>query len=129
MKVILNTGSTVEQGCITKSGKKMSKEYTEKAAVCYLNPNDFRELWYEKGSYLEKVKVVSEVGEVVLFAKPDDGIAKGQAFVPRGPWSNAVISAETFGTGSPFYKGMEVGISPTDEEVLDCEELFKGLKK
>jgi len=24
---------------------------------------------------------------------------------------------------------MEVGISPTDEEVLDCEELFKGLKK
>jgi len=99
MKVILNTGSTVEQGCITKSGKKMSKEYTEKAAVCYLNPNDFRELWYEKGSYLEKVKVVSEVGEVVLFAKPDDGIAKAQAFVPRGPWSNAVISAETFGTG------------------------------
>jgi len=129
MKAILNTGSTVEQGSITKGGKKMSKEYTEKAALCYLNPKDFRELWYEKGSYLEKVKVVSEVGEVVLFVKPDEGIARGQIFVPRGPWSNVVISAETFGTGSPFYKGMEVEVLPTDEEVLDCKELFKGLKK
>ena len=130
MKVILNTGSTIEQGCLIKGGRKMTREYREDVAVCYLNPKDLRDLWYKGGAeYPGKVKVTTNAGKVVVFARENGGVSKGSAFIPRGPWANVVISSETFGTGSPFYKGMSADIIATEEEVLDCEELIESIRR
>jgi len=128
MKVILNTGSTIDQGKVIKGGKKMTSQYTEEAGFCSLNPKDFKRIWFEKGSSLEKVKVSTKSGSVTLYAKSDDGVKEGQAFIPRGIWANMVISSETFDSGSPFYKGMEAEVEGTDEEVLNCEALVEKIK-
>lgn len=129
MDVILNTGSTVGQGYTAKSGRKLTEEYKKEVAVCRMNPEDFRELWHKWGSRLDKVKISTDFGEVVVYVESDDGLMRGQIFIPRGPWANMVISSDTSGTGSPFYKGMRAEIKPTDEDVLDCEQLFRGLSK
>ncbi len=129
MDVILNTGSTVGQGYTAKGGKKLTQEYKMEVAVCRINPRDFRQLWHMWGSRLDKVKISTDFGEVVVYAESDDGLGRGQIFIPRGPWANMVISSDTSGTGSPFYKGMRAEIKPTDEDVLDCRQLFRGLSK
>ena len=134
IRVILNTGSSIKQGCITKSGRKLSKEYKEEVAVCYLNPADLRDLWYNGcGEYPGKVKVTTDEGEVVVFAREDTGVSKNCAFMPRGPWANVVITSETHGTGSPLYKGMSADITLVNEaedgDVLECKELIMSIGK
>ena len=126
MKVILNTGSTIGQGKVTKGGKKTTLQYTEEAAFCSLNPKDFKRIWFDKGSFLEKIKVTTKTGSVVVYAKSDSGVREGNAFIPRGPWANLAISSETFDSGSPFYKGMKAEVEGTDEDVFDCESLIKN---
>ncbi len=125
MKAVLNTGSTLRQGCVIKGGGKMTDEYMREAAVCYMNPEDFRMLWLEWGSFLDKVKIISGVGEITLHVKSSGEVKQGQVFIPRGPWANYVIDAYTFDSGSPYYKGMTVDVVPADDEVLDCCELMK----
>jgi len=129
MEVILNTGSTLGQGYTAKGGKKLTEEYKKEVAICHINPEDFKKLWHEYGSYMDRVKVITDFGEVVVYVKSDDNMGEGHAFIPRGPWANMVTSSDTSGTGSPFYKGMKAYIKATDENVLDCEELFRGLSK
>ncbi|ODS38789.1 MAG: hypothetical protein A7315_11850 [Candidatus Altiarchaeales archaeon WOR_SM1_79] len=119
MKVTLNTGSTIMQGIVTKAGNKMTPEYRKECGTCRLNPEDFKEL--EKP---EKVKVTTETGSVILFTSVDEGMRKGEIFIPRGPWANAVVSENTFNTGSCFYKGMPASIEASDSDVLECDELI-----
>ena len=128
MRVILNTGSTIDQGKVIKGGKKMTPQYREEAALCMLNPGDFKRLWFKKGSSLDRVKVKTGAGSVTVYAKQDEGVKEGHAFIPRGIWANMVTSSETFDSGSPFYKGMEAEVEGTDDEVLDCEELVEKIK-
>jgi formylmethanofuran dehydrogenase subunit D len=120
IEVVLNTGSTVTQGAVIKGGRKNTEEYVREAAYCDLNPEDMKRL----GSP-EKVKVSTEVGEVTVYARSADGVFEGEAFIPRGPWANTIISADTQGTGSPYYKGMKAWIEPSTEEVLDTVTLIK----
>jgi len=121
MKVILNTGGTMQQGVITKGGKKMTPGYRTASGICYLNPGD-----WESIKAPEKVKVSTGVGEVILFAEPDEGISTGEIFIPRGPWANTIISSNTFNTGSPEYKNMTAYIKPSCGEVLESNELMKN---
>lgn len=120
MWFILNTGSTLGQGFTAKGGKKMTEEYKKEVAVCFMNSEDLRRL-----SGPERVRVSTESGEVVVYAKTDEGVGEGHAFIPRGLWANKIISSETSETGSPFYKGMKARIEKTDEEVLDLVELIE----
>lgn len=129
MKVILDTGSTIRQGIVAKGGKKMTEEYVEEAAVCHINPKDYKRLWIEYGHYLGRVKIITEIGEIVLNLEIDNSVPEGLIFVPRGPWINYVTSEDTFTSGSPYYKGMVVEIKGTDENVLNCKELMQKYKK
>lgn len=127
MKLLLNTGSTIEQGVLIKGGHKMTDEYRLEVARCHLNSKDFKKIWNAYGSALEKVKVSSEVGSVILFAVLDERVKKGQVFIPRGPWANRVISEYTFDSGSPGYKGMWVDVEATGETVLGCMDLINEI--
>jgi formylmethanofuran dehydrogenase subunit D len=117
--VILNTGSTVRQGAVIKGGRKNTPEYVTEAAYCELNSEDMQRLGNP-----EKVKVRTEVGEVTVYARSADSVFEGEAFIPRGPWANTIISADTQGSGSPYYKGMKAWIEPSTEEVLDTVTLM-----
>lgn len=120
MEVTLNTGSTIEQGKITKGGEKMTPKYRMAAGICRMNPED----WKSMGSP-EKVEVSTDVGSIIVFAKPDDDIPRNEIFIPRGPWANTIISSDTFNTGSPRYKNMPASVKPSDENVLEAGELMK----
>ena len=125
IRLKLNTGSTIIQGEITKGGRKFDNEYRENAAVCFMNREDMKDLSVKEG---ENVKLRNGVGEVVLCAK-EGNTQKGEVFVPRGPWINTIIPSETFGTGSPMYKGIDVEIEITDENVLSLEDILRIYKQ
>jgi len=129
LEVLLNTGSTIDEGRLAKGGSKLTEDYTKECAVCDVNPRDYAAL----GSP-EKVKVTSRDGRysVVVYLVPDSGIPNGQAFMPRAIWANVVVEPETFSTGSPLYKGSPVILEPSQENVLSAEEvvikLYMGAK-
>jgi len=119
-EVLLNTGSTIDEGRLAKGGSKLTEDYTEECAVCEINLEDFLAL----GSP-EKVKVSTEDGmwNVAVYAHPSDSVMPGHVFMPRAIWSNLVVASETFSTGSPLYKGSPVYVEPTEEEILSAEEI------
>jgi len=121
MDIILNTGGTAYQGAVIKGGRKFTDEYTQEAAYCDINPEDFEALgkpWF--------VKVTNEYGDsVILRAKKTDRQQRGEIFVPRGPWANIVVTPETESTGSPAYKNLKVQIETGKGPVLDPVTLMK----
>jgi len=129
LEVLLNTGSTIDEGRLAKGGSKLTEDYTKECAVCDVNPRDYAAL----GSP-EKVRVTSRDGRysVVVYLVLDSGVPKGQAFMPRAIWANVVVEPETFSTGSPLYKGSPVILEPSQENVLSAEEvvikLYMGAK-
>ncbi len=120
IRVLLNSGSTINEGRLAKGGDKLSPEYQEECAVCVIHPIIFRELGCP-----ERVKVISgdETREVVVTAKCEDSVTPEQVFMPRAIWANVVVNPETFSTGSPLYKGSPVFIQATEEEVKSAEDI------
>ena len=123
MKAILNTGSTLKQGMASKGGKKLSQEYMDATAVCFINPRDFEGLGNP-----EKVLVKTHAGKITVYAREDESLLEKNIFMPRGPWANAVISDETNSTGSPAYKGMDAEVSVSMGRVLKIFDLL-GLRE
>ena len=121
LDIILNTGSTAFQGAVIKGGRKFTDEYTQEAAYCDINPEDFEELgkpWI--------VKVTNEYGDsVILRAKKTDRQQRGEIWIPRGPWANIVVTPVTESTGSPRYKNLKVQIEKASGPVLGPQELMK----
>ena len=67
LEVLLNTGSTIDEGRLAKGGSKLTEDYTMECAVCDVSPWDYAAL----GSP-EKVRVASRDGRysVVVYLVP-----------------------------------------------------------
>jgi formylmethanofuran dehydrogenase subunit D len=78
LEIILNTGGTAFQGACIKGGRKFTDEYTQEAAYCDINPEDFVALgkpWL--------VKITNEYGDsVVLQAKKNRQATKRRDLHP-----------------------------------------------
>jgi len=124
MRVLLNTGSTIDEGRLAKGGDKYTEDYRQECAVCWISPCDFEAL----GSP-EKVKVTSkdEKHSIIVFTKCTDAVMEGNVFMPRAIWSNVVIDPDTFSTGSPLYKGNPVTVEAGEGEVLSAEDVVLKL--
>lgn len=120
IKVLLNSGSTINEGRLAKGGDKLSPEYQKECAVAVIHPRIFKELGCPN-----RVKIISndETREVVVTAKCEDSVTEEQIFMPRSIWPNVVVEPETFSTGSPLYKGSPVFIEATEEEVKSAEDI------
>ncbi len=120
IKVLLNSGSTINEGRFAKGGDKLSSEYQKECAVAVIHPRIFKELGCP-----QRVKIISNDGtrEVVVTAKCEDSVTEEQIFMPRSIWPNVVVEPETFSTGSPLYKGSPVFIEATEEEVKSAEDI------
>ena len=123
LKVTLLTGRTIEQG-VGKERGKASEDYFESVAVCYVDPEDLKNLSLGEGT---NVRVSTEHGSVILKAlKSARGPHQGVVFIPYGVWANAVVSSETDSIGMPSLKGIPAEIEPaTDEIVLGLGEILK----
>ena len=120
IKANLISGRTADQGKYLEA--KTQKGYFEACAYCELNPADLQKLGASEGDGL---KVTTEFGEVVVFAKANEGNPEGLAFIPMGPWANAILSPDTHGCGMPGFKGVPAEIEVTDEKPLDMKSLMK----
>lgn len=122
IEVTLITGRTIGQGeAMEKS--KLSDEYTDNTAICELDPEDMARLGVDEG---DNVKVSSETGDVVVKAvKATQGPHEGIAFIPLGPWANAITGTGSDSTGMPPFKGIDVKIEPVkDAKVLSARDLI-----
>jgi formylmethanofuran dehydrogenase subunit C len=124
LKVILNTGSTIEQGRIIKGGNKYSHEYLDVCAVCNMHPEDYILLGKP-----EKVKVSSENGKysVLVRAEPNEDVLRRNVFIPRSVWANVIVDAYSVSTGSPIYKGGTVYVEPSEGEILEAEYIIDNI--
>jgi formylmethanofuran dehydrogenase subunit D len=122
IEVTLITGRTISQGeAMEKS--KLTDEYTEHVATCELDPEDMARLGVKEG---DNVKVSSVTGEVVVKAvKTTQGPHVGIAFIPLGPWANAITGTGSDSMGMPPFKGIDVKIElAKDAKVLSARELI-----
>lgn len=123
LRVTLITGRTIDQGVGKELGKG-SKEYSDSAAICLIDPADMIKLGIRNRT---NVQVTSKYGSVVVKAlKNTSGSMPGLAFIPVGLWANAVVGDETFGMGTPTFKGFPVEIEPApNQPILTLDELLK----
>jgi len=123
LKVSLLSGRTIDQGR-DKELSKFSEEYKRSVAVCYIDPEDMKELRIRENT---NVRVTTSFGSVVVKAKKSlRSPHRGAVFIPYGAWVNLVADPKTHGTGMPSFKGIQADVEPApQEEVLDLEELIK----
>jgi formylmethanofuran dehydrogenase subunit D len=122
LKVTLITGRTINQGATIEN--KTSSDYMEATAYCELNSKDIGLL----GTNMSRVRVKTEHGEVVVKLKENNGNPDGIAFIPMGPWANAVVDPDTKGCGMPGFKGVPAEVEITDDKVLIMKELIARYK-
>ena len=121
LEVNLISARTAWQGSYLEH--KMDDAYFNECAYCELNTNDFNKLNINEG---DRVKVTTDYGEVVVYAKINDDNPDKLGHIPMGPWSNAVLNPETHGCGMPGFKGVPAVIEPTDEKPLDLKSLMRS---
>ena len=122
LKVTLITGRTINQGVTIEN--KTSSDYMDATAYCELNPKAAQAL----GKPGSNVKVMTKFGEVVVKLKENNGNPDNIAFIPMGPWANAVVDPDTKGCGMPGFKGIQAEISATNEKILLMKELIARYK-
>jgi len=120
IEVEVISGRTLDQGATVE--EKLTEEYFNAVNYCELSEEDYNALGLAEG---DKVKVKTEFGEVVVFARKSDELSKGTVFIPMGPYANQIIDPSTDGTGMPQYKGIKGVIEKTDEKVLSIKELLE----
>lgn len=123
LNAILITGRTINQGATIEN--KTSMDYQEATAYCELNSKDIGILGISPGS---SVSVKTEFGDVVVKLKENSGNPNGMAFIPMGPWANAVVDPDTKGCGMPGFKGIPADIEPTGDKILLMKELIARYK-
>lgn len=122
MKVIINTGRTVIQGCCVD--RKNSLEYLNEASMIRMNPVDMMKLGIESGEY---VSASSDGVSVTLRALEDPTLGEGMAFLPLGPYANFLVPGATHSTGMPDFKQIHADVQPSNEKVLPVGELMRQL--
>jgi formylmethanofuran dehydrogenase subunit D len=104
-KFTLITGRTARQGAALHKGKD-SDEYRQATGLVEMSHLDRERLGIEEG---QCVRVRTAFGQVELELQ-EGGLPEGMIFVPMGPAANALIGAETRGTGMPDSKGLEAEV-------------------
>ncbi|HOT94054.1 MAG TPA: molybdopterin dinucleotide binding domain-containing protein [Methanoregulaceae archaeon] len=127
IRLNLITGRTIQQGVAMEGGKE-KPAYTEACGIIEMDPVDLKRL----GAYRNtNVRVTSEFGSVVVKAvEATQGPHPGLAYIPMGPWANAVVNPNTYGMGMPTFKGTPIQVSlATNEHVLSSVQLVQKLVK
>ncbi len=125
IEVTLITARTIEQGEALEKGK-LYDAYTDAVAICELDPEDMERLGVAEG---DTVRASTETGEVALKAvKSTQAPHEGIAFVPLGPWANAITGSGTDSTGMPPFKGFRAKIEVAkDARVLSARDLIREI--
>ncbi len=119
LNLTLITGRTIIQGTLVED--KLTKSYLEHVSTLRLNPNDMKKLGLKSG---DKVEVKGPGGSIVVKVQAAADVSEGIAFIPMGPWAEAVVDPETDGTGMPGFKSIPVTIAKTDKPLTTLENIY-----
>ncbi|MFW9887761.1 MAG: molybdopterin dinucleotide binding domain-containing protein [Candidatus Thorarchaeota archaeon] len=123
VEVLLTSGRTLKQGQTMELGK-LNQEYFEAVAICEVDKSTLVTLGLEEG---DPVKVKTTAGSVVVACKVDRRAEPGVAFIPCGPWANAVLDSDTGESGMPRYKDMDAKLfAAKGEKIPSAEDLLKA---
>ncbi|MHA1742140.1 MAG: molybdopterin dinucleotide binding domain-containing protein [Candidatus Thorarchaeota archaeon] len=121
VEVLLISGRTLRQGRGLEVGK-LSPDYFDAVSVCELDETAMSVLGVTDG---DPVLVETIEGSVVLHARLGRGLEPGTAFVPAGPYANAVIPADTWESGMPDFKGVRAMVfSASGQKVPSVSEFL-----
>ncbi|MFX0054192.1 MAG: molybdopterin dinucleotide binding domain-containing protein [Promethearchaeota archaeon] len=124
VEVVLTSGRTLKQGQTMELGK-LNQEYFEAVAICEVDKSTLEALGLEEG---EPVKVKTATGSVVVACRVDRRAEPGIAFMPCGPWANAVLDSDTIESGMPRYKDIEAKlIAAKGAKIPSAEDLLKAI--
>ncbi|AWX32671.1 molybdopterin dinucleotide binding domain-containing protein [Methanosphaera sp. BMS] len=123
LDIIINTGSSVIQAFYEKKGSTLKDEYRQATAVAFMDQEDMELLSLNPR---DKIDVITKWGEVTLFVDiSHDAPHRGMIFIPKGPWSNIIVSPETYCCNIPTYKGIKGKIRKSDRQVLLVADLMR----
>ena len=106
--MILIPVRTSEQGTALNSGK-LKEAYIVETSMLDVNTEDMQRLGLQEG---DKVRLSNEIGTIVVTCrgkKPED-LPHGLLAIPYGPPTSQLMDSETYGSGMPVSKHMEVVI-------------------
>ncbi len=123
LRVTVVTGRTIEQG-MGKEQSKLSDDYFESAAVCYMDPSDLKKLGIQEKT---NVQISTQQGAIIVKCLRSIRTPHPQVvFIPYGPWANAIVSSETESLGMPSLKGIPATVEPAKYmPVLGLAELLR----
>ena len=125
IRATLITGRSISQG-IAKEYGRFSEKYLYVAGSCEMNPEDMKIIGVRQGSY---VRIRSESGEITArVVDPTQELPQGMIFAPYSKQVNALISADTQGTGMPSFKGIPVELQRSKESGIE-ETAILEIKK
>ncbi|MFW9965886.1 MAG: molybdopterin dinucleotide binding domain-containing protein [Candidatus Thorarchaeota archaeon] len=124
VNVVLTSGRTLKQGQTMELGK-LNQEYFEAVAICEVDKSTLEALGLEEG---DPVKVETAAGSVIVACKLDRRAEPGIAFMPCGPWANAVLDSDTIESGMPGFKDMRAKLfAAKGKKVPSAEDLLRGI--
>lgn len=123
--VNLITCRTIQQGVAMEAGKT-SQKYYDAVSIIHMHEDDMKKAGIMANT---NVRVTSKDGSIVVKAvRTREDLVPGLANIPMGPWANAIVSAYTYSTGEPCFKGFDVEIeSAENEKVMGAVELVQTL--
>ena len=113
-KVTIVTYRDIFQSAVMEEGR-FSEEYLKLSAVIKMDAADIKKLGVKDG---DTVVVKNDNGKVIVRVENSgyDASHQGIAYMPNSPWSNALVSADTGGSGVPQYKKIEATVSSAKGE-------------
>ncbi len=113
-KVTIVTYRDIFQSAVMEEGR-FSEEYLKLSAVIKMDAADIKKLDVKEGS---TVVVKNDGGKVIVRVEKSgyDTTHQGIAYMPNSPWSNALVSADTGGSGVPQYKKIKAMVSSAKGE-------------
>ena len=113
-KVTIVTYRDIFQSAVMEEGR-FSEEYLKLSAVIKMDAADIKKLDVKEG---DTVVVKNDSGKVIVRVESSgyDASHQGIAYMPNSPWSNALVSADTGGSGVPQYKKIEATVSSAKGE-------------
>jgi formylmethanofuran dehydrogenase subunit D len=121
-KIALNliSGRTIQQGVAMEGGKEKDA-YRKACGIIEMDKTDLKKLGAWRNT---NVRVTSKYGSVVVKAiEATQGPHPGLAYIPMGPWANAIVDPNTYSTGMPTFKGV-----PVEVEVAMNEPVYSSIE-
>jgi len=107
LRVVLISGRSTKQGVGISAGKDRP-EYQKATHVVELNPSDMKRSGLKDGAY---VRMESSYGTVDVSCRSSD-IPEGLAFMAFGSACNQLVGEETYASGMPDSKHLNIEIIP-----------------